>query len=202
MNQIKIEDLNILILNNYPIKYIQKIIDNVFNISILIKSDYPDYKNWFLKKQVPGIYDGSRNIIIAHNNENILGFVSLKKDNNEKKICTFYVTKNYRKNKIGYLLAQKATEWLECDKPLITIPSDKLWDFIKISEKYNWEISDIKNGLYRTNNPEIILNGNIENNELNNTYSLKKKSIKDVWFMFYKERLFNKLFKYFRYVTK
>lgn len=102
MSKIIIEDLNNLVTNNYPVSYVQKIIDEILSFSIQVKHDYPDYKNWFLNKQIPGIYDGSRNIIIAHDEENILGFVSLKKENLEKKICTFYVSKIYRKNKIGY----------------------------------------------------------------------------------------------------
>ena len=67
--------------------------------------------------------------------------------------------KSFRKNKIGTLLATKAVEYLEEDKPLITIPMDKLHEFTGIGEKYNWIITDIKENLYRTTTPEIIVNG-------------------------------------------
>lgn len=50
-------------------------------------------------------------------------------------------------------------EYLEEEKPLITIPMDKLNGFIKIGNRYNWEISDIKENLYRTGTPEVIVNG-------------------------------------------
>ncbi len=49
-----------------------------------VKNDYPDYRNWYQEVQVPGIYDGTRNIIIAHIADRIVGFVSLKKNNRRK----------------------------------------------------------------------------------------------------------------------
>lgn len=56
---------------------------------------------------------------------------------------------------------EKAIDYLEEEKPLITIPMDKLNEFIKIANKYNWKISDIKENLYRTTTPEVIVNGEI-----------------------------------------
>ena len=185
MSKIEIDSLNDLIMRKYPTEYIKKIIDDVLSISMLVKNDYPDYKEWFLNKQVPGIYDGSRNIIVAHINDQILGFVSLKQDSAEKKICTFYVAKTFRKNKVGSILTKESTEWLECDKPLITIPNDKLFDFIGIAHKYGWEVTDIKNGLYRANNPEIILNGAIATINTESTESkTKNKSLTHIWFFY------------------
>ena len=186
MSKIEIDSLDDLIKKQYPIEYIQKIINDVLTISMLVKDDYPDYRGWFLNKQVPGIYDGSRNIIVAHVNNQTVGFVSLKRDANEKKICTFYISKSFRKNKVGSILALKAIEWLEYDKPLITIPTDKLGDFIRIAKRYNWEVTDIKDGLYRTNNPEIILNGAIMDTNIETIEGKSKiKSLSHIWFFYH-----------------
>lgn len=67
-------------------------------------------------------------------------------------------------------------EYLEEDKPLITIPLDKLNEFAHIAAKYDWQISDIKENLYRLNNPEVIVNGELkqENLSLEKRKSLKK----------------------------
>jgi hypothetical protein len=71
---------------------------------------------------------------------------------------------------------EKAIEYLEESRPLITIPMDKLNEFIKIANKYNWEITDIKENLYRTTTPEVIVNGIIlePNNSLKVEKSLQK----------------------------
>ena len=192
MSKIEIHDLNELIKQQYPISYIKKIINDTLLLSLLVKTDYPDYKEWFLTKQVPGIYDGSRNIIVAHIEDKIIGFVSLKKDIQEKKICTFYIANNFRRNKIGYLLTHRAIEWLECEKPLITIPSDKLGPYIKIAKKYDWILTDIEDGLYRNNNPEVIVNGFVntpESEEVNQ----KRKSLTNIWFFYNYNKLINNL---------
>lgn len=159
MSKIEIHSIEDLIKEQYPIQYIQKLLNNVLILSMQVKDDYPNYRNWYQTVQVPGIYDGSRNIIIAHISDRIVGFVSLKKTAEEKKICTFYVEKSFQRNRIGSLLATKAVEYLEEDKPLITIPMDKLHQFTRIGEKYNWEITDVKENLYRTTTPEVIVNG-------------------------------------------
>lgn len=197
MTKIEIDNLDDLIKKNYPIEYIKKIIDEVLSVSMPVKNDYPDYRQWFLSKQVPGIYDGSRNIIVAHISGQMVGFVSLKKDDIEKKICTFYITKSFRKNKIGTTLAAKSIEWLEYEKPLITIPADKLGSFLRISKKYNWEMTDIKDGLYRTNNPEIILNGSIAVNNLEIVQEkAKTKSLSNIYFFYKLHQFKNSLFLY------
>lgn len=178
MPKIEIHNLEELIKQNYPTEYVEKLIYQVLILSMQVKTEYPEYKSWFLTTQVPGIYDGTRNIIIAHIKDRIVGFVSLKKTKEEKKICTFYVEKNFRKNKIGTILVEKAIEYLETEKPLITMPLSKLNEFTRIGEKYNWEISDIKENMYRLNNPEVIVNGELEEKA---KIIVPSKSLKKTW---------------------
>ena len=176
MAKIEIHNLHELIQQNYPQEIVEKMIQELLMLSMIVKNDYPDYKEWYTKVQVPGLYTNERNIIIAHINEKIVGFVSLKKTPTEKKICTFYVEKSFRRNKIGTILVEKAIEFLEESRPLITIPMDKLNEFIRIANKYNWEITDIKENLYRTSTPEVIVNGIITdtNQSLAQEKSLQK----------------------------
>lgn len=178
MNKIEIHDISELINQGYPLEVLQKILNDILVISMQVKKDYPDYRNWFINTQIPGVYDGTRNIIVAHIKDRIVGFVSLKKTPSEKKICTFYVEKNYRRNQIGTILVEKAVEYLEETKPLITIPMNKLNEFIKIGNRFNWEITDIKENLYRTTTPEVIVNGVLEEK---NSAVLPSKSIEKVY---------------------
>jgi len=178
MAKIEIDDIQELISKGYSPEKLQKILNDVLILSLQVKDDYPDYKNWFITKQIPGIYDNTRNIIIAHIDGRIVGFASLKKTQEEKKICTFYVEKSFRRNKIGTLLMEKIVNYLEEEKPLITIPMDKLNEFIKISNKYNWEITDIKENLYRTTTPEVIVNGLILDSQKD---IIQEKSLKKTY---------------------
>lgn len=191
MAKIEIHNLHELIQQNYPQEIVEKMIQEVLMLSMIVKNDYPDYKEWYTKVQVPGLYTNERNIIIAHINEKIVGFVSLKKTPTEKKICTFYVEKRFRKNQIGSKLVEKSIEFLETEQPLITIPMDKLNEFIRIGNKYNWKVTDIIENLYRINNPEVIVNGelietNLSTETVNKTLS---KIYRDYRFITMKESI-------------
>lgn len=174
MNRIEINDINELIRKQYPKALIEKLLNDVLVLSLKVKEDYPDYKEWYQTKQIPGIYDNTRNIIIAHIGNRLVGFISLKKTETEKKICTFYVEKTFQKNKIGTILVEKAVTYLEEEKPLITIPMNKMKEFKRISNRYDWKITDIKENLYRTGTPEVIVNGELKDTasyqELEKTY--------------------------------
>lgn len=189
MSKIEIHDLQELIHQNYPQEMVEKLIQQVLILSLKVKQDYPDYKSWFLTTQVPGLYDNTRNIIIAHIKDKIVGFVSLKKTQEEKKICTFYVEKNFRRNKIGTILVEIAINYLEDEKPLITIPFNKLNEFTRIGEKLSWEITDIRENMYRADIPEVIVNGNASETSSNIVLPDSNKSLKKIYRKYRIERL-------------
>jgi hypothetical protein len=94
MSKIEIHNIDDLIKEKYPIEFIQKLLNDVLILSMQVKNDYPDYRNWYQEVQVPGIYDGTRNIIIAHIADRIVGFVSLKKKQTKRKFAHFMWKKN------------------------------------------------------------------------------------------------------------
>lgn len=189
MSKIEIHDLQELIHQNYPQEMVEKLIQQVLILSLKVKKDYPDYKSWFLTTQVPGLYDNTRNIIIAHIKDKIVGFISLKKTKEEKKICTFYVEKNFRRNKIGTILVERAINYLEDEKPLITIPFNKLNEFTRIGEKLSWEITNIRENMYRADIPEVIVNGNASETSSNIVLPDCNKSLKKIYRKYRIERL-------------
>ena len=46
MAKIEIHNLNELIQQNYPQEIVEKMIQEVLMLSMLVKNDYPDYKEW------------------------------------------------------------------------------------------------------------------------------------------------------------
>ena len=76
----------------------------------------------------------------------------------EKKICTLYIERNFRNKKIGSQMIKKSFEYLETNKPLITIPEEEYLNFKPLLEKYNFiETKKIKN-YYRKNKIEYFYN--------------------------------------------
>jgi len=135
-----------------------KIIDEILKITLPIKDDYPDYKNWFLNTHIPGI-GLDRDIIFTVYKNDIVGIANVKIS--EKKICTLYIKPGFRSNKIGTELVKYCMDYLDTSKPLITISSNKIHLFNKIIKKNNWEYSESLSNYYTSGSDEYVFNGSL-----------------------------------------
>ena len=151
--KVRYYSLKDLINKNTPIDILDKIIMEILKVTLPVKEDYPEYKDWFLNKQVKGI-NIDRDIIFAVYNNEIVGVSSIKGD-------TLYVKKCFRKNSIGTNLVNLSCEELETDKPLITISSNKLYDYRKIILERDWECNEVIDDLYKLNSDEYVFNGSL-----------------------------------------
>ena len=139
-----------------------KIINEVYGMTEHLNSTYPGYKEWFFDKQVKGCYTPSRDIIFVKSEiGEIAGISCLKKDDEEKKICTLFVNPNYRMRGIASLLLEESMKFLETTKPLVTFTEDKLDMFAKIIEKYDWQLTEIVDGVYNEGVREFCFNGQL-----------------------------------------
>jgi hypothetical protein len=132
--------------------------------SFLLELSYPKINFWYQKviKEINN-YPESREMFICLSNEknllSISGLMILKKTREEKKICTLRVKENYQRKGIGSELIQKAFDFLETEKPLITVPGKSEKVFSKIFNKYGFEKADEIRDLYLKNTKEHIYNG-------------------------------------------
>lgn len=127
-----------------------------------INNDYPDYKNWYFTKQLPGIIKNERNILFARNPENkeeIIVIACLKKAKEEQKICTLYVSDNARGLGIGSAIIEESLKSLGTTKPFITFPDYKLDIFKAFIEKYAWNLTEKVYGLYKDKTEKLCFNG-------------------------------------------
>lgn len=139
-----------------------KIVNEIYTITEHLNKTYPGYREWFFDKQVKGCYTPNRNIIFVENEKgNIIGICCLKKDDEERKICTLFVDSNHRMQGIGTILLEEAIKFLGTTKPLITFTEDKISIFVKIIEKYDWQLTEIVDGAYNENNREFCFNGQL-----------------------------------------
>ena len=129
-----------------------------------VRSDYPDYLDWFYHKQLAGIGGPERNILFARNPQTmdeIVAVANLKKDNVERKICTLYVDQAHRGQGIGGALLKESMRWLETTKPLITFADGKLTTFMPFINKYDWQFVESVAGIYRPGMRELCFNGGL-----------------------------------------
>lgn len=147
-----------LIIKGIDPNIVDKIIDEILKITLPIKDDYPDYKNWFLNTHIPGI-GLDRDIIFTVYKNNIVGIANVKIS--EKKICTLYIKPGFRANKIGTQLVKHCMDYLGTNKPLITISSNKIHLFNKIIKQNNWEYSEFLSNYYTNGSDEYVFNGSL-----------------------------------------
>lgn len=141
-----------------------KLADEIYGLTIHLNGTYPGYKEWFYDKQIKGCLTPNRNIIFIKNEEGkIIALSCLKKDEEEKKICTLFVSDEYRKQGLGSLLFEESMKFLETTKPLVTFTEDKLPMLEKMVTKYNWELTEIVDGIYNNGIREFCFNGQLTN---------------------------------------
>lgn len=171
---IKIESLKDYLKTTDTEEFIE-LATKIYLITDFICKDYPKHKEWYFQKQLPAIIGEERNILFVRSPENqseIISMACLKKDKEEQKICTLYVSDKCRGFGIGTLIIKESMKWLGTTKPLITLADYKLKMFEPIINKYNWELTEIVSGLYNDRSQELCFNGTlIKNSE----YPLEKQ---------------------------
>lgn len=140
---------------------------SIYMITDFICEDYPKHRTWYFKKQLPAIFSEKRNILFVRNpedNNEIIAMACLKRDTEEKKICTLFVSDKCRGLGIGTSIVEKSMEWLQTTKPLVTLADYKLPMFQPIIEKYDWELTEVVEGLYNDRAKELCFNGMLTKN--------------------------------------
>lgn len=154
----KTYSLNELIKKGLEPEIVNLITNEVLNITLPLKDDYPEYKTWFLIKHLEGI-GNDRDILFTVYKKEIVGIANIKLS--EQKICTLYIRPGFRENKIGRMLVKTCMEVLGTNKPLITISSNKINLFKKIIKENNWEYSESLSNYYIIGSDEFIFNGSL-----------------------------------------
>lgn len=149
--------------------------DAVVRLLESCQSHYPDILSWYYHSFSPGLQADKRFILFYFVDDNVAAFALLKKEFDEKKICTFKVQEKYLKNGIGKTLLSKCLDILETEKPLITIPQEKLTDFENIIGYFNFELCQIIEDCYKKHSREYVFNGYL-NHSLDNSVTMQIKT--------------------------
>lgn len=157
-------------INNYLEKSKEEefisITKEIYKLTKHLNELYPGYKDWFYNKQIKGCLKQDRNIIFVKNiSGKIIAVSCLKKDNEERKICTFFVMDEYNNQGIGNILMKASIGYLETTKPLITLTEDKVLMFKKMITKYNWQLTEVLSGIYKKEKKEFCFNGYLSKKE-------------------------------------
>jgi hypothetical protein len=116
-----------------------------------LRNYYSNFNEWFDKK----VLTGHRFVFVAYDKENFAGCLILKKDENEKKICTLFVREENLFDHIGGDFLQIAYDTLQTDKLPISISDEVKEEFFN-SRNFNFVCEKEKHSAYKENVTEYF----------------------------------------------
>lgn len=137
-----------------------KIADNGFDVSHIIPALknvahlYPDFNVWLNNKFLHDYYKGKRDILFAHNGNDICGISLLKRTPEENKICTFYVLPEYQGNKIGSQLLDESLNYFDGEEATISVSTERLEELYPVLSSKGFILDNCVEHLYRHENIE------------------------------------------------
>ena len=100
---------------------------------------YPEFFRWFRDKVVANLANGSRSIYAAYSTRGKLaGYMILKNDGKEQKICTLQIFPGYRKLGYGRDFFAIALEKLQ--SPVITVNDAQMDLYSRLLEEYGFSL--------------------------------------------------------------
>lgn len=127
------------ILSHMERKNFSKAVNELYLVTDYNNQQYQNYWKWYYEKNIPRILDKSGEVIFYLDGFNIIALSILKKTPEEQKLCTLMTTKEYRKRGFCKLLLEDSFDFLKTDKPLVTIPKNRIDEFSSIINAYNWK---------------------------------------------------------------
>lgn len=117
---------------------------------------YPDFSAWLTFKFRRNLASGERNIVIAHDGNQVHGVSLLKSTAEERKICTFYVDEAVRGQGTGRELMNQSLHWLDSDDAIITVSDERLETLQPLLAQTGFQQQAELNDVYRKQHSEFI----------------------------------------------
>lgn len=122
-----------------------------------IDTFYPNIQDWFVNTVVPGICLNNDNLLLAKENNKIIG-IALSKSGLENKLRCIRVSKDYENSGLGIKLIDKSLDLIG-PKPLVTVSEELLHSYSRIFvNRYGFNLTNVYKGKYRKNKLEYFFN--------------------------------------------
>lgn len=126
-----------------------------------LESTYPGFGRWYWGRVVPGLASGTRRIFVHTAREAITGVVIAKRGARERKLCTVWVAADARGMSVAGSLVEEASEWLGHRRPLLTVPEERLAEFLPLARRRDYELTEALPSFYRERRTEYVFNGRL-----------------------------------------
>lgn len=131
----------------------------IFNALSSARSLYPCFEKWFYEKVLVGLDSDERKILTEYSADGRLaGIAILKVTSKESKLCNLTILPEFQKRGFGIRLFNRVFEELGTQKPFLTVSEEKYPEFKRLFDYFGFEVTSVKDGLYRSDRVEYFLN--------------------------------------------
>jgi GNAT superfamily N-acetyltransferase len=124
-----------------------------------LENYYPGFQYWYVNKCMPGILVGPDVLIVAKENEQIIGVALGKKRKDEVKLRCVRVMPSHQNRGTGLHLIDRMLRELDDDKPHCTVSEDMLDIYSRaFINHYKFDLARVDKGTYRQGRLEYVFN--------------------------------------------
>lgn len=168
--------LEFIYLSQYEKK--EKKLAEIYSFLSDLVTEYPLHQTWFagisqelLKPQLIN----TREILLVTDKSKIVGASILKKTGAEQKICTLRVAKEYQGQGIGTMLINRSIDFLENEKPIISVSELKKYEFKRIFEHFGFSLGEVCFEKYAPFTNEYVFNGILSQESILKNLNMPKR---------------------------
>lgn len=129
--------------------------DDVKKLLHHLNDSYPNFNEWFDKNY--STLKKDRKIISIFSKCILIGAVLTKEDEEESKICSFYISEEYRGYGIGDLIMKITLNLFKNDEVMLTVSNENYHSLSKFLNKYKFKIVKKVQNLYIKKEYEYFL---------------------------------------------
>lgn len=135
-----------------------KLYEDILSLTMPVSGTYPGYAAWYKNVFIPGLKKGERMYIVAlDENENPAGCVLVKNTEDEKKICTLFVSPQFRKHGLASMLLETALKELG-EHPSVTVSGRNMMQLKPLLDRKGFHLSGKRKGAYGADDTEFYFN--------------------------------------------
>ena len=133
--------MQVLIYSGYYPEH-QRLYHDIFEMTRSLGNSYPNYQNWYHRTFLEDLKKGNRLYAVAAHHQTVAGCCLMKNTPHEKKICTFFVAPQYRRQGIGTDLLRAALKELG-PHPFLTVPLSKVDVFTPFLGRFGFQMKPL-----------------------------------------------------------
>lgn len=120
---------------------------------------YPGFQSWYINKVVPGVTLGHDVLLLAEDQQQLVGIALGKANKHETKLRCVRVLPQYQNQGVGLRLIDRMLQALECRRPHCTVAEEMLHTYSRaLVNRYGFKLASVDKGRYRPGKLEYTFN--------------------------------------------